>query len=303
MYNPQLDTFISVADAGSFSKAAEELYVTPTAVIKQINVLEEKLRFRLFNRSNRGLTLTAAGKSLYNDAKYLISYSEKAVARARNAGEEEKNVIRIGISPLTPAQILLQIWPQIHSHVPDLRFQLVPFDSNPDDPSEVLSELGRDFDVIAGIFDNTMLDCQKCKGFVLSQQPLCCAVSLNHKLADKAALKIPDLYGEQLMLPHPGWSDSLDQLRKDIAENYPLIKVFDFDYYNVDVFNECETSNRVLTVIHGWEYVHPLLRVIPVNWKYTIPFGLLYAAEPSDKVQDFLQSLEEALEEQPLKGV
>ena len=36
MYNPQIETFIKVADAGSFNKAAEELYITPTAVIKQI---------------------------------------------------------------------------------------------------------------------------------------------------------------------------------------------------------------------------------------------------------------------------
>lgn len=36
MYNPQLDTFLRVADAGSFNKATEEMYITPTAVIKQI---------------------------------------------------------------------------------------------------------------------------------------------------------------------------------------------------------------------------------------------------------------------------
>lgn len=34
IYNPQLKTFIEVADAGSFSKAAEKLYITPTAIIK-----------------------------------------------------------------------------------------------------------------------------------------------------------------------------------------------------------------------------------------------------------------------------
>lgn len=38
MYNPQLDTFIKVADAGSFNKAAEDSFITPTAVIKQINL-------------------------------------------------------------------------------------------------------------------------------------------------------------------------------------------------------------------------------------------------------------------------
>lgn len=46
MYNPQLSTFITVAVNGSFTKAADELYMTPTAVMKQINALEERLRSR-----------------------------------------------------------------------------------------------------------------------------------------------------------------------------------------------------------------------------------------------------------------
>lgn len=71
MYNPQLDTFLKVADAGSFNKAAEEMYITPTAVIKQINLLEGALNVKLFERTHRGLTLTLAGKSLYQDANTL----------------------------------------------------------------------------------------------------------------------------------------------------------------------------------------------------------------------------------------
>ena len=74
MYNPQLETFIRAADAGSFNKAAEESYITPTAVIKQINLLESSLGVKLFERSHRGLTLTNAGRSLYQDAKYIIQY-------------------------------------------------------------------------------------------------------------------------------------------------------------------------------------------------------------------------------------
>ena len=42
MYNPQLDTFICVVEAGSFSKAADKLYISPPAVIKQINSLEKQ---------------------------------------------------------------------------------------------------------------------------------------------------------------------------------------------------------------------------------------------------------------------
>ena len=72
MYNPQLETFLRVADAGSFNKAAEESFITPTAVIKQINSLEESLGVRLLDRSHRGLTLTKAGCSMYQDARYII---------------------------------------------------------------------------------------------------------------------------------------------------------------------------------------------------------------------------------------
>ena len=58
MYNPQLETFLCVADAGSFNKAAATLYITPTAVVKQVNLLESSLGLTLFTRTHRGLVLT-----------------------------------------------------------------------------------------------------------------------------------------------------------------------------------------------------------------------------------------------------
>ena len=93
MYNPQLETFLRVADAGSFNKAAEESYITPTAVIKQINLLEESLGVKLFDRSHRGLTLTKAGRSMYQDARYIIQYCRDSVTRAKNAMQEDENII------------------------------------------------------------------------------------------------------------------------------------------------------------------------------------------------------------------
>ena len=76
MYNPQLDTFICVVEAGSFSKAADKLYISPPAVIKQINSLENNLGVQLFARTHRGLVVTAAGESLYQDARYMVNYSK-----------------------------------------------------------------------------------------------------------------------------------------------------------------------------------------------------------------------------------
>ena len=90
MYNPQLDTFIKVADAGSFNKAAEDSFITPTAVIKQINLLERSLDVKLFERTHRGLKLTKAGQSLYQDAKYIIQcksqYKNVGLGQYKNVG-------------------------------------------------------------------------------------------------------------------------------------------------------------------------------------------------------------------------
>ena len=41
----------------------------------------------------------------------------------------------------------------------------------------------------------------------------------------------------------------------------------------MDVFNRCENTNDVLLAIPGWANVHPLLKVIPVKWEHSIPYG------------------------------
>lgn len=252
MYNPQLETFLRVADAGSFNKAAEEAYITATAVIKQINLLEDSLGVKLFERTHRGLILTKAGKSLYQDAKYIIQYCKDSVTRAKNAMQEDNAVIRIGTSPMTPAQLLMQIWPQIQEQCPDLKFQIVPYENTPENAREILANLGKNIDVVGGIFDETMLDLRRCAGLELSREPFCCAVSIHHRLAAKDKLQIQDLYGENLLLIHRDWSHYVDQLRDDLWRNHPQIQIVDFDFYNTDIFNRCENSYDVLLAIPGW---------------------------------------------------
>lgn len=113
MYNPQLETFIRVTDVGSFNKAAEDIYISPATVIKQINLLEKSLGVQLFERTHRGLILTEAGRSMYQDAKYIIQYCRDSVTRARNAMQASSSVIRIGSSSMTPAQLLMDVWSRV----------------------------------------------------------------------------------------------------------------------------------------------------------------------------------------------
>lgn len=190
--------------------------------------------------------MTKAGISLYQDAKYIIGYCRDSVIRAKNAMQEDEAVLRIGTSPMTPAQILVELWPKIHEHSPEIKFQLVPFDNTPENARDILANLGQNIDVVARVFDDTMLDLRKCSGFEISREPICCAVSIHHRLAAKNRLAIEDLYGENLMLMHRGWSHYVDELRDDIWKNHNEINIVDFDFYNVEIFNRCENSNDIL---------------------------------------------------------
>ena len=291
MYNPQLETFLCVAESGSFNKAAEKLYISPPAVIKQINLLEESLNLQLFVRTHRGLKLTEAGKSLCQDAKYIIQYCKDSVTRARNAMQQTEQVIRIGTSPMTPAQVLVDLWPKVQKYCPNIKFQLIPFDNTPENAREILGNLGTNIDVVAGLFDETMLALRKCSGLELSREPICCAVSIHHPLARKDSLTVQDLYGQNLMLMHRDWSHYVDLMRDDLWKNHPQIHIVDFDFYDVSVFNRCENNGDVLMTIDRWKYIHPLLKTLPVDWGYMMPYGLLHAPKPSAHVQQFLDAV------------
>ena len=114
--------------------------------------------------------------------------------------QTNSSVIRIGISPITPAQIMLEFWPKIHAICPDLKFQLVPYVNTVENAREILANLGQNIDVVAGIFDDTMLNLRQCAGLEIQWEPLCCAVSLHHPLAEKKP--VPTKENNRLQIPH-----------------------------------------------------------------------------------------------------
>ncbi|MDD6662292.1 MAG: hypothetical protein PUE72_11375 [Lachnospiraceae bacterium] len=57
---------------------------------------------------------------MYQDAKYIIQYCRDSVTRAKNAMQEDSNVIRTGSSPMTPAQLLLDLWAKIQTMDPSI---------------------------------------------------------------------------------------------------------------------------------------------------------------------------------------
>lgn len=302
MYNPQLDTFVQVAEAGSFSKAAQALYITPTAVIKQMNLLEGRLGLTLFRRTHQGLTLTKAGESLLADARHIIQYSQESVARARLAERNERRVIRVGVSLMTPSSYLASLWPQIQRRCPGMSMQVVTFENTPQSARGILGNLGQDIDVVMGIFDEAFLRERGCRGLEFSREPLCCAVLADSDLARLPRIGWDDLEGRSLLLINRGWNGDMDQLRDEVLERHPQVELVDFPQYRAEVFNRCADEGCTLVTLNLWSGVHPMLATLPTDWGHAVSYGLMYAPEPSEHVREFLGALREVLEEDAARG-
>ncbi|MCD8373228.1 MAG: LysR family transcriptional regulator, partial [Clostridia bacterium] len=280
MYNHQLDAFIKVADMGSFGKAAEQMYISTPALIQQINLLESTCGFRLFERSNRGVKLTAAGYSLYDDAKTLIRFSEDALDKAKRLADRAEFTVRIGTTLLYKCRMLPDIWNKVNNIYPDLKIEIVPL-SERVSRENLTKTLGFKYDFLEGVFASIS---QKpfVNFFQLKETPLCCAVSKNHRFAKYKSLSLPDLNSEVLLMPIQGVSSELDTFRKKIKEMYPAAKIIDSPYYGVDTFMLCEMNDYILITQEVYSDIHPNLVTIPLeDISYKLPYGLIFSLNPT----------------------
>lgn len=294
MYNPQLKTFITVADAGSFNKAAELLFVSSTAIIKQMNLLEDHMEVRLFHRSYRGLSLTESGKRLYAGAKELMALSDQIVKDIRHIERGSSEVVRIGTSPLTPIDYLSALVPQLQAE--DVQFQLVPFENNPENARQILDNLGKDIDLVMGIYDErTDAYYQKVQRLTVESLPFQIMMASTHPLAKKERLTWDDLDGHRLYVLDAKWSQTFHQLRQEIIEEHPGIEVVEFPFLETSVFNQFIQNNDLFVGVKTWQKVHPFIATRPMEWDYAIDYGIVYGQDPSDAVHRLIAIVKEHL--------
>ena len=93
----QMECFLESARTGSFSKAASVLYISQQTVSRQIQAMEEELGVPLFYRSSKGISLTDAGRLLYEEEKELTERHRQVISKVMDMGREEEHTLRIGI--------------------------------------------------------------------------------------------------------------------------------------------------------------------------------------------------------------
>ena len=104
-----LRAFLTVAETGHFSRAADTLHITQPALSKQIVALEATLGGRLFERGRHGAELTVFGAGFAADARSLVREADEVLMRAREASSGKRGHLRIGLGlstlTLTPKLI------------------------------------------------------------------------------------------------------------------------------------------------------------------------------------------------------
>ncbi|QHG67073.1 LysR substrate-binding domain-containing protein [Pseudomonas putida] len=115
--------FDAAAETESFVRAAERLHVTHGAVSRQVRLLEESLGVELFERRNRAIFLTAAGRALHGTTQAIFEQLEGAVQRLQQ--QERDNVLVLSCEPTIAMRWLIPRLPRFHAAHPDLQLHLV----------------------------------------------------------------------------------------------------------------------------------------------------------------------------------
>src|SRR5882757_4762458 len=90
--------FVAIAEEGSFTRAAERLWVAQPGLSTQIRRLEKELGIQLFERHTRGVDLTVAGGLLLERARVALAAAEAAAATGANIRDGVSGALRVGLS-------------------------------------------------------------------------------------------------------------------------------------------------------------------------------------------------------------
>jgi DNA-binding transcriptional LysR family regulator len=120
----QLRCFVAVGDELHFGRAAERLHMTQPPLSRQIRLLEHHVGTPLFERTNRVVRFTAAGKAFFSEATRILRLADEAAAMARRIAKGEKGAIAIGFTAAFGYGLLPEMVRQMHERVPGVTLTL-----------------------------------------------------------------------------------------------------------------------------------------------------------------------------------
>lgn len=148
MFDFRLRVFYSAAKHASFSKAADELFITQPAVSKHIQGLEHHFKAKLFLRQGNKVSLTPEGQTLYKYAGEIFSLYKKMQNDMDRLGKRNTGHIRLGASTTLTQYVLPQLLNKFHHQYPEISLEIL--NENTDHVETALLHKEIDLGIIEG---------------------------------------------------------------------------------------------------------------------------------------------------------
>nr|WP_321525714.1 LysR family transcriptional regulator [uncultured Cohaesibacter sp.] len=185
-----LRAFVAIVEQGSFSKAASSLQISQPTVSLRLQNLEDKLGLRLIDRKN-GISLTAMGRPLYNQARRLIQELEMFETTAQELGDLQKGNLRVGFS--TP-QLSINLLGAYRRANPGIELSLKQSQT-----WALLEDLKRS-EIDVAILTLPELPTDTFHSVLLFRQKLSCLVPIDHELAQIESVSWARILKEPLLV-------------------------------------------------------------------------------------------------------
>ncbi|RAS75434.1 LysR family transcriptional regulator [Priestia endophytica] len=200
----KFEIFSKIAEIGSFTKAADSLQLTQSAVSHAITSLEKEFELTLINRNKTGVTLTNAGEHLLFTIRKVLHYNEKVYQEAASLNGLSKGTIKIGIFTSVSMKWLPDIIKIMEAKYPAIHIEL-----REGDYFEIEQWL------LSGEIDCGFVNITQSNQFdiiPLKNDPLLCIVSNQSELYNKPVVTFEDLEKVDFIMPSYGGSHDVKRL-------------------------------------------------------------------------------------------
>ena len=276
MLRPHLKTFITVCETGSFNRAANVLYITPSAVLQQIQTLESELGVTLFTRRRKGVSMTPEGEFLLAKARTLSQLNEEIHREIRLVGSLDRTIC-IGTSIMEKCRLLYDLWMLFSAENRDCEIQMLNIDAWHRVPERT--------DLIETV--NSEVEWERAwKFFEICKVPFAFAVANSHPLADRTLITLGDLKDQTVLSLNSGSCAVIAELLGLLnRENIPVIC---HNGPEVNLLWESGFRREVLLVPLCWKDILINAVTIPFEKEFLLPYGVFYRPEPHAAVRKFL---------------
>lgn len=244
-----LNTLIAAIETGTFSKAAESLHITQSAVSQRIKFLEEHFGQQLLDRSGQRLALTAAGQLVFNKAKDILEKEKELLNCLQNSSTLKH--LSLCCTPTFGMAFLPQVlsnFLRMHSDMNDLKFVFLQ-------PDEALRGLRREEFDLAVIEHRLDLDFSGFNRFSMPDDQMLLVTSAATPIPNEdGVIKITELKTKRLYARRDGCSS------KELMRNNLQAQSFEFsDFASVVISDDLRFTIQSVLAGEGIAYVSKAL--------------------------------------------